>query len=66
MAVVRCDLPFGLSERADVDAAVRTPMTAVEGDRYRPLRQQIFEGDETALVVGQKEGRHHIAHFRCS
>src|SRR4029079_1426286 len=62
MAMVRSDLPFGLSESADVDAAIGAPMAAVEGDRYRSFRQQIFKSDETALLVRQQEGRHRIAH----
>src|SRR5262245_45817423 len=55
------DLLVRLRERVDVDAAVGTPMPAMEGYCHRSPPQELFELNHVPGVVGENEGRHRLA-----
>jgi hypothetical protein len=59
------DLILCLRESARVDAAVRTPMTAVKGHRDRAGLQERIKADKLPLLVRQDEIWHRLAGLRC-
>ena len=66
LPALRRDLVLRLGERARVDAAIGTPISAMEGDGDRPLAEKRVEADEVACFVRQDEERHRLAWlWRC-
>ena len=59
----RC-VACALRQRVDADAAIGTPVAAVERDDRGPLRQQILQADQPAVLVRQHERRHRLAGLR--
>ncbi|CDX45524.1 hypothetical protein MPLA_770037 [Mesorhizobium sp. ORS 3359] len=68
MPAQRRDLLLDFDDADRVQAAIRAPMPALEGDHSRPLEQNVSEANQPALVVRQQERRHDIARSwrRCS
>jgi hypothetical protein len=50
-----------LRQRIDIDAAVGTPMPAVEGHGDRSIIQKLVEADEVSGIARQRERRHGLA-----
>ena len=57
--------PVRLHQRADVDAAIGTPMPAMEGDGNRSAVQKLIEADQLRGLVGEDEWGHRFADLRC-
>src|SRR5262249_5068612 len=64
LAALRRDLLVRFRQRINIDATIWTPMSAMKGHRYRPLRQELVEPDQVAGVVGQNERGHFLARPR--
>ena len=64
VAAFRRDLPMRLGERVDVDAAIGTPMTAVERHCHGARSQQLIEADHVPVFVRKIKGWHRVARVR--
>ena len=60
LSPVRHNFFLRLRQGRRVDAAIRAPMPAVEGDGHRALLQHIIEAYQLTGLVGQDEGRHRL------
>ena len=55
------DSRLRLGEGSRVDAAIRTPVSAVNDNGQRTLRDHLRQGDDASPLVGEIEGRQRIA-----
>ena len=52
LPALRGNLAMRLRQRIDIDAAVGTPMPAVEGHGHRSISQKLVETDEVSAIAG--------------